>query len=178
MRESLPLPRRDSEFPEWLAPARRNIQHELSRIKNLLAASPQNNDVDQLNLMLGAAFSLWQAVFHVGHRFDDAEVIAVAQNFVDDVIGNSVSTQHNSWLMGYYVSNARLRLIRATLLWGPEKSGIEFHNEFRRLMNGPSEPKFDPGNWGNCYYVLHYLLLFYESKARRSSAQSNGDAAE
>ena len=64
------------------------------------------------------------------------------------------------------------------MLWAPEDLDAEFFNEFRRLMKGPSEPKFDPGNWGNCYYVLHYLLLFYESKARRGAAQSSGDAIE
>ena len=132
----MPLPRRDSDFPEWLVPARNNIQHELLRIKNLLADSPQSIDAvqrsldeDQLNLVLGAAYSLRRAVFQAGHQFDQRTVISTAREFVDEVVRNNAAmhnTELKSWSLGYYLRGRFESYV-------PRRSTISSHSGSRNL---------------------------------------------
>jgi hypothetical protein len=123
MPELMPFPRCNSDFLEWLVPARNNIQHELFRIKELLAESPPSTDAvqrsldeDQLNLELGAAYSLWKAGFQDGHQVDDGTVMNTARDFVDEVVRSNAAINNaetSAWSLGYYLRGARLRLIQA-----------------------------------------------------------------
>ena len=178
MMEPMSWPRRHSDFPEWLVPARNNIQRALLRIKELLAAFPQTTDADQtsldedlLNLMLGAAFSLWRTVFQAGHQYDQRTAVSGAREFVDEVVRDTAAIhamELSAWLLGYYLSDARLRLVEVVKLWGPRHLDSEFFHGFRSIEVGPFQRTFTPKRWGQCFAVLHDLLLSYEGRAERT----------
>jgi hypothetical protein len=192
MSKSMPLPRHDSDFPGWLVPARSNIQQELLRIKNLLAEPPltadpvqRRCDEDQLNLMLGAAYSLWKAVVQSGHRVDHGTVMKAARDFVDDIVRNDAALNNadtSAWSLGFYLSDARLRLLQAVELWRPTHPGIASHvsqplgsnffARYRAITKGPVQPTFTPSGWGHCFGILSQLLSFHESRARLARDQT------
>lgn len=66
--------------------------------------------------LIGAAFSLWRAVF-LGNKGGDVEIVfSHAMKFFEGVIlDNSISyvqdKNNNEWTFNYYASNARFRLI-------------------------------------------------------------------
>jgi hypothetical protein len=174
MMEPISWPRRHSDSPEWLVPARDNIQRALLRIKELLAALPQNTDAvhaspDEglLNMMLGAAFSLWRTVFQAGHQYDQGTAVSSARDFVDEVVRNNAAihaAELNAWLLGYYLSDARFRLVQVAELLGRRNLDLEFLESYRLMEIGPSQPMFTPERWGQCFAVLLNLLLSYERK--------------
>src|SRR5207253_1548607 len=100
-------------------------------------------------------------------------VMSTAREFVDEVVrGNAAihNTELNAWLLGYYLSDARLRLIRVVLLWRPENLGSERFESYRFITTGP-QPTFTPSSWGECFDVLHCLLLVYESREEHAGNQ-------
>jgi hypothetical protein len=93
-------------------------------------------------------------------------VMSSAREFVDQVVCNNAAihnTERNAWLLGYYLSDARLRLLRVVLLWRPENLDSERFRGYRFETTGP-QPTFTPSSWGKYFDVLHYLLLVYESR--------------
>jgi hypothetical protein len=182
MMDPMSWPRRHADSPEWLVPARDNIQRALSRIKELLAALPPATeavhaslDEGLLNMMLGAAFSLWRTVFHAGHQYDQGTAVSTAREFVDDVVRNDAAiytSELSAWLLGYYLSDARLRLGEAVEHWPRRQLDSEFFQSFRLMEIGPSQPMFTPQGWGQCLAVLHNLLLAYERRAERTRIEA------
>jgi hypothetical protein len=180
--DSISWPRRHSYFPAWLVPARDNIQRELLRIQELLAAVPHTPDAvqggvdeDVLNLTLGAAVSLWRTVIQAGHQYDRETTAGTVREFVDEVMRNDVAiqtTELNAYLLGYYLSDARLRLIQVVKLWDPLKLDAEFFQGYRLIEIDPSRPTFTPKGWGQCFSVLHDLLLLYERRIERTRTQA------
>jgi len=86
-------------------------------------------DEDQLNLVARvAAYSLWRAVFsRQAIRFDPRTVIRTAREFVDEsslaITRPSTTWRPDAWLLGYYLSDARLRLKPSSKsFWRPEQS--------------------------------------------------------
>jgi hypothetical protein len=188
MMEPMVWPRRHADFPAWLVPARDSIQRELLRIKELLAALPQTTeevhaslDESLLNLMLGAAFSLWRSVFHAGHQYDQGAAVNTAREFAGEVVRNEASihaTELNAWLLGYYLSGARLRLAQAVRRW-PEYLGHGFFQSYKLTEIGPTHPTFTPESWGQCLAALNDLLSSYEGRAERmrTEAQARSGAS-
>jgi hypothetical protein len=75
--EQMPLPIDDGRFAEWLVPARNNIQHQLLSLQKIVGPpdkkAPPPTDQEKQNwhiigLLIGAAFSLWRAVFQAGNK--------------------------------------------------------------------------------------------------------------
>jgi hypothetical protein len=180
--ESISWPRRHSYFPAWLVPARNNIQRELLRIQDLLAAVAHTPDAvqggvdeDMLNLMLGAAFSLWRTVIQADHQYDQETTAGAVREFADEVLRNDVAiqtTELNAWLLGYYLSDGRLRLIRVVKLWGAENLKAEVFQGYRLIEIDPSRPTFTPKGWGQCFAVLHDLLASFERRIERTRTQA------
>jgi hypothetical protein len=172
--EPTSLPQRPSESPEWLVAARDKIGRELLRIRESLEALSQveqslqkSQDEERLNMLLGAAFSLWRTVSQAGHRDDEAGLDA-AREFVDDVVADS-ATIHGAeltpWLFGYYLSDARLRLLQMAELCKEWRLGGKFFKSYRLIAISPPQPAFTPECWEQCLAVLQNLLSSYESRA-------------
>src|SRR5205807_9071615 len=70
-----------------------------------------------LLLTAGSAYSLWQAVFLAKRHRSTAEIVHHAAVFLealvrDNTITNSADRELLEWSAGYYLNNARYRLVR------------------------------------------------------------------
>ncbi|RTM03359.1 MAG: hypothetical protein EKK31_18530 [Hyphomicrobiales bacterium] len=152
------------------------------RIKELLAALPKTTeavhaslDEGMLNMMLGAAFSLWKTVIQADHHYDQATALSGAQELVDEVARNDTTihaAELNAWLLGYYLSDARLRLAQVAEHWPIRQLDRDFLRSYRLTEIGPSQPMFTPERWGQCLTVLQNLLVAYERRAERTRPQA------
>jgi hypothetical protein len=64
---------------------------------------------------MGASFSLWRAVFQADAPLDRVHNQVAATSFLDKLIRDNAITytdERNSWSYGYYIGNARFRIIR------------------------------------------------------------------
>lgn len=175
-------PRRHADSPEWLVAARDNIQRALLRIKELLAALPPTTEAvpasqneGALNMMLGAAFSLWKTVVEADHRYDHGTAVSGAQEFADEVARNDAvvhAAELNAWLLGYYLSDAGLRLSQVAEQWPLRQLDSDFLRSYRSTEIGPSQPAFTPERWGECLAVLQNLLAAYERRAEPTRTQA------
>jgi hypothetical protein len=107
----------------WIVEARSSIQHLLLS-QFLYARNRERIDsTDQaiFDHLVGAAFSLWRAVFLSDTpRSLDVQAAAL-ERFLESVVrDNAITYQddkiNNAWTVGYYLTNARLRLIAAAKL--------------------------------------------------------------
>jgi len=105
---------------EFRVAARNEIQSFLLKLFREMQKTSSRVSVEHMNLQLalGAAFSLWRAVFlmplpDVEH---DPETKGLnAQRFLETVVEtNAISftddRKHREWIAGYYLNNARYRL--------------------------------------------------------------------
>lgn len=110
---------RDFEHLTWLVERRNAIQKlMLNLYEQLTRPEPDEAQIKQLHLMVGAAFSLWRAVFLLGdgegaRSMDD--IHEHAEKFLEKVIRtNSITFADDRdtkmWSAGYYVNNANYRL--------------------------------------------------------------------
>jgi hypothetical protein len=71
---------------------------------------------EMCGLLTGAAFSLWRAVFTVGNASTEDEGLAATERFLSNLIATNTvnfTQEQNSWSYGYYINNARFRLVEA-----------------------------------------------------------------
>jgi hypothetical protein len=129
----------DLDRLRWLVPARNKIQafllelHEVYARKGSADPDPSLRD---LHFMLGAAFSLWRAVFLVQYRGDfdkprtNSQILDDAKSFLRKVIETNAiafgdDLERHGWTCGYYLNNARERIKR---LGGQFPAGISNAN--------------------------------------------------
>jgi hypothetical protein len=74
-------------------------------------------------------------------------------------------------LLGYYLSDARLRLAEAVRHW-PEYLGHGFFQSYKLTEIGPTHPTFTPDSWGQCLAALYNLLSSYERRAKRMRTEA------
>jgi len=108
---------------DWLVSARNEIQSFMLDIynerpmENCGESDPASERRRNWNLFLGAAFSLWRAVFLVSRDNVDrktAELAEHADGFLKRVIETNAITftdekNEGPWSSGYYLNNARYR---------------------------------------------------------------------
>jgi hypothetical protein len=74
----------------------------------------------KLGWLLGVGFSLWRAVFQAGKALDRDVNFERGRIFLNEIIRNNAAvyyTELNSWSLGYYLNNARFRLLAARKLF-------------------------------------------------------------
>jgi hypothetical protein len=108
---------------EWLIEQRSRIQAEAAKLlcllqPNITKFQTDRNLEDVAGLMLGAAFSLWRAIFLASSRPTPTEnMIGMGIEFLTKVLrDNSISymdeKRMREWSFGYYLNSARFRLLR------------------------------------------------------------------
>jgi hypothetical protein len=115
----------DDDNLQWMVESRNKIQSLMLRLLKARA----NPSTGEWQFMVGAAFSLWRAVFlahpNDGWQTRGEDIEENAATFLRKVIEtNSVSfgddLSNRVWSGGYYINNARFRLgIRSTEAKGP-----------------------------------------------------------
>jgi len=174
--EDMPSPKGDKEFASWLVPARNNIQRELLRLQQIIGAPPAKKERGELytpdppknweilGYLLGAGFSLWRAVFQSGHKLETRENFGAGQIFLDEIVRNNAAmylTELNSWSLGYYVNNARFRLVDAFERSPSElKTNSDLKSRVDKLHGALNtlEQSLSSSEWENCFHALRLLI--------------------
>jgi hypothetical protein len=159
----------NTEFEEWLVPARSKIQDSMLELANIFKdrhASSCDRTPEWIAFawLLGAAFSLWRAVFQAEEGLDQPTNRDAAAYILWTVIrDNSVlyKDEKNSWSFGYYLGNAQFRICaiydqvprRAELSTGEMSAMIE------RIRPKPhTDPPKSTQAWDDIYEAFKAVL--------------------
>jgi hypothetical protein len=151
----------------WLVEHRAQIQrliHDLylvlndKDLRNRLETNP--SDCSIFGLFVGAAFSLWRAVFLIdATREQWPTILDGAKEFLESLVHDNTITydreqRWKNWTIGFYLNNARYRLYRMF----EKMPGIEMTAAFREL-DGQRQTGIDDDNvqhhWETIYGALH-----------------------
>ena len=108
----------DPQGLAWLVERRSQIQAFLLRLHGFLEANPTQLTLEKslaLQLLLGAGFSLWRAVFLADRGRNLERVDVDAKEFLrllikDNAINYAQDDKTRAWTVGYYINNAYFRL--------------------------------------------------------------------
>ena len=112
----------DIGFVDFLVQHRSEVQKACSDLYHLIhdradLLSIESAEWEACGLLTGVAFSLWRAVFTVSKgAASDKKGIQATEVFLLNLIETNAvgfSQEQNSWSYGYYLNNARFRLIEA-----------------------------------------------------------------
>lgn len=114
----------DENYYAWLIESRSKSQSLLLDLYAFLTDKQsrlENEDFERsvFGLLVGAAFSLWRAVFLVGADRKWTSVLEKAKDFLEIVIEDNAinypqDKKTRSWTVGYYLNNARYRVARVS----------------------------------------------------------------
>jgi hypothetical protein len=183
--EEMPIPQRgDEDFPGWLVPARNNIQRQLLRIQRLLGQpSPDRNAPPRLPprdsvpwillWLLGVGFSLWRAVFQAWNALERDRNFEDGRILLDSIIRNNAAvyqTELNSWSLGYYLGNARFRLVEIRKYFATSERTRELDALLAKLDPSSEGTTGDaPTEWVNCFHAMRIMLDLIESPSAPTS---------
>jgi hypothetical protein len=110
-----------TKFETWLVHERSRIQNSMLKLANYYVArrtclKARSDESIAYAWLLGAAFSLWRAVFLAYESLDQPSNLDAAAKLLWTVIrDNAVTyqTEKNSWSSGYYLGSAQFRIIAA-----------------------------------------------------------------
>jgi hypothetical protein len=110
----------DQPYLRWLVLHRSNIQNLLLELHLFLQEQRKALDADAdlrsiFGLLVGSAFSLWQAVYLADSSRDWKNILDDADRFLDTLIRDNTilfRDDKNAWSIGYYLNNGRYRLYR------------------------------------------------------------------
>ena len=158
----------------WLVDNRSKIQRFLLELyefkKSKQALYSKDTETDLWCDLVGIAFSLWRAVFLSDHKNRDRkEIINNAEIFLEEVIANNAinypqDKKTQKWTGGYYINNARLRIVAAKNRL--ELRGIKVINDqnrdifkkFDQLDEGGIEIPPLNKSWDIIYATSHELF--------------------
>jgi len=179
--EEMPLPQRgDEDFPLWLVPARNNIQRQLLRVQRMLGQPskdrngapprlpPRDSQPWILLWLLGVGFSLWRAVFQAGHALERDRNFEDGRILLDAIIRNNAAvyqTELNSWSLGYYLGNARFRLVEIRKYFVTNDRTRELDALLSKLDPSTEGTTSDaPTEWANCFHAMRIALDLLEEQ--------------
>jgi hypothetical protein len=112
-------PKPTAQHLEWLVTSRSKIQAQMLRLQLAIENADEkisNNPkaADMFAWLLGASFSLWRAVFQAQTLDPVANMDGAKKLLLEVITTNTVTFQLelNSWSYGFYLNNARFRLLR------------------------------------------------------------------
>jgi hypothetical protein len=165
--EPMPRPGKDVDFKEWLVPARNNIQRQMLRLRMRLDGKHDQRVAVALNWLAGVGFSLWRAAFQVREGLESNTVVAASKEFLDKIIRDNAAmyqTELNTWSLGYYLGNARLRLVTVGLsLWPYKKLSPKLAKLLKQLQelmswSTPRTKRDAYLEWEECFACFCLML--------------------
>lgn len=161
--------RPEEDFLRWLVPARSRIQDALLRLYDLaLYYEAHPNEAASKNcsiyrLLLGAGFSLWRSVFQAHTDLSVGENVKRAKELLETVMRDNAvlyPTEKNSWSFGYYLNNAKYRLVDIHgWLEEPFKSDVEPKvQKIRRDAPQPTTAVQSRATWDAIFDVFDSIV--------------------
>ena len=101
---------------EWLIHSRTDVQLFMLRLYKYSESSKTASDPSIFNLFVGSCFSLWRAAFLADAsrepvKIDRAVCDLLSKLLEDNTINYSQDRQMSDWMGGYYLNNARHRVV-------------------------------------------------------------------
>jgi hypothetical protein len=163
----------------WLVDRRNKIQSCLLQLYERIertAVEPDKQHSLILQLLLGAAFSLWRAVFLAGSGRELNAVDSHAKEFLqtlikDNAINYPQDQKTRSWSVGYYLNNAHLRLQVAYQMHGLLSAHRERVNAFlsEQVSDSAASDALQP--WDGAHAaILEILTHLSEPNTKESEA--------
>jgi hypothetical protein len=157
----------DETYMTWLVEARTHIQRMLLHLFNLTKLFPgiakKHDDLIFLDLAVGAAFSLWRAVFLGDTPRDLSSRLDALKKFLDKAImDNAVlypdEKANRAWVVGYYLTNAKLRVLALASI-EPKQNTAQYKRYMLRLsLEGGSRDAETRAEWEWAFMALQLAL--------------------
>jgi hypothetical protein len=139
----------DDDFLGWLIPARCRIQEDMLKLwqlrEHFIDKVAFDENVKLASWLIGAGFSLWRAVFLADVPSTVAQNVTTGMVYLQKILlHNSITYRDDkqSWPFGYYINNARFRLVTAAD--GLLEQTTELTERVSRLKNGLAGIEMDP----------------------------------
>jgi hypothetical protein len=158
----------DEEHLAWAIDQRAEVQHTLRALYGFVRHHPPPTlDLDArylLDHLVGAAFSLWRAIFLADTFRDDIHIHQSQEAFLLKVITDNTITfaddkANRYWTVEYYLENAKFRLARA-IAYADHHKGIRLTEPlmpFLRLR-GTLGAELTRYEWESAHYALRELF--------------------
>jgi hypothetical protein len=137
-----------------------------------------------LDHLIGAAFSLWRAVFLAETFRTDESIHESQEAFLAKVISdNSISFGddkiNRAWTVGYYLDDAKLRIERASAfadhhLKSDSRRHVVQHLRLRGTMGVP----LTEWEWESAHFALRYMLSVLDPKTKVKPIRPNSPRPE
>jgi hypothetical protein len=124
MPEKRQKPKPDLEHLTWAIEQRSEIQRTLLALYEYVRGHEfcrsQPYTLSLLDELIGAAFSLWRAVFLADKRRDYEAAQAGQEDFLERLITTNIITfeadkANSAWSVSYYLENAKMRILRGSV---------------------------------------------------------------
>jgi hypothetical protein len=179
----------DVDHLRWAIDQRAEIQRTLLALYVYIRRTPSNTGyadpkVYLLDHLIGAAFSLWRAVF-LAETFRTDETIHQSQEaFLAKVISDNSITFgddkiNRAWTVGYYLDNAKLRIERASAY-----ADHHLNSDSRRYvlpnlrLRGTLGVSLTEWEWESAHYALRYMLMILDPETKAQPQQPNSPRPE
>lgn len=159
----------DIEHLKWAIEQRAEVQHTLLALYSFTSRR-QGDHLDTferrlLDSLIGAAFSLWRAVFLAETSREIVEIHESQVAFLEKVVSDNAITytddkNNRAWSVEYYLENAKFRLTQAVFQLDHVNKSNELTknlNPFLRLR-GTLGAELTRYEWEAAHYVLRHLL--------------------
>jgi hypothetical protein len=158
----------DLKHMAWAIDQRAKIQNALlvlySFVRSHAADAQKFDDRYLLDHLIGAAFSLWRAVFLTDTLREMEGIRQSQEKFLEKVITDNAITfaddkLHRHWTVEFYLEGAKLRLVRAIQLCDHYKQ-TNLHEELTKFLRlrGTGGVDLTEYEWECAHYVLRRIF--------------------
>lgn len=165
------------DFINFLVPTRSEVQEAIRRLYFLSdeakAIGVMSTELEVHSLMVGVGFSLWRAVFTAHEKLNRDTNLESSKEFLNKLIATNAVTfqaEQVSWVYGYYINNARLRLATIVeLLPKDNRTTLSAALADMRKPAGESDEKELFGAYKNTHALFIMVLDLLEGHLRSRS---------
>lgn len=174
----------DIEHLRWAIEQRAEIQRTLLALYDYVRNKGSNAgyadpSVYILDHLIGAAFSLWRAVFLAETYRTDESIRQSQEAFLAKVISDNSITFgddkiNRAWTVGYYLDDAKLRVERASMY-----ADHHLKTDSRRYvlsnlrLRGTMGISLTEWEWESAHYALRYMLRILDPQTKAVPVQPN-----
>jgi hypothetical protein len=162
-------PKGDPEHLAWAIDQRAEVQRTLLGLYEFVSRNPVEGiptvpDQYILNHLIGAAFSLWRAVFLADTFRDHVTIHRDQKAFLEKVISDNAITfaddkNNRHWTVDYYLENAKFRIAQASTM-SDHYNKTKTHADVMQFLRikGTMGVELTRYEWESAHYALRVML--------------------
>jgi hypothetical protein len=187
--ESAKAKKPDIEHLRWAVDQRAEIQRTLLALYEYVRSnSPKSSYAEPrvyvLDHLIGAAFSLWRAVFLAETFRTDESIHQSQEAFLAKVISDNSITFgddkiNRAWTVGYYLDDAKLRIERASAYADYHLKTDSRRNVMQYLrLRGTRGVPLTEWEWESAHFALRWLLVALDPNSKAKPIAPNAPRPE